>query len=113
AAFSLAILTGLAVVTQDDDAVFGHGFPERRRRERAGAAYPLRDGHAVVGALVLIGPALDPDTPAAEQLGGLLSELGPRLAAARAVHEAERRALLDPLTGLRNRREFERVLERY
>jgi len=104
---------GVAVVTQAGEDVFGPGVPERRRRERAGAAYPLRDGHAVVGALVLIGPALDPDTPAAEQLGGLLSELGPRLAAARAVHEAERRALLDPLTGLRNRREFERVLERY
>src|SRR3989442_1588767 len=100
AAVARAIQTGIPVVTQGGEDVFGPGVPERRRRERAGAAYPLRDGHAVVGALVLIGPALDPDTPAAEQLGGLMSELGPRLAAARAVHEAERRAPLHPPTGL-------------
>ncbi len=113
AAVVSAIHTGLPVVTQGGEDVFGPGVPERRRRERAGAAYPLLDGHVVVGALVLIGPPLDPDAPVVEQLGGLISELGPRLAAARAVHEAERRALLDPLTGLCNRREFERVLERY
>jgi len=113
AAVARAIQTGLPVVTQGGEDVFGPGVPERRRRERAGAAYPLRDGHVVVGALVLIGPALDPDTTVGDQLGGLMSELGPRLAAARALHEAERRGLLDPLTGLCNRREFERVLERY
>ena len=108
-----AIHTGLPVVTEGGEDVFGPGVPERRRRERAGTAYPLLDGHVVVGALVLIGPPLDPDAPVADQLGGLMSELGPRLAAARALHEAERRGLLDPLTGLCNRREFERVLERY
>src|SRR5439155_409031 len=108
-----AIHTSLPVVTEGGEDVFGPGVPERRRRERAGTAYPLLDGHLVVGALVLIGPPLDPDAPVADQLGGLMSELGPRLAAARALHEAERRGLLDPLTGLCNRREFERVLERY
>jgi diguanylate cyclase len=38
----------------------------------------------------------------------LIADLGPRLAAARAVHEAEQRAVRDPLTGLSNRREFDR-----
>src|SRR5256886_3093108 len=108
-----AIHTGLPVVTEGGEDVFGPGVPERRRRERAGTAYPLLDGHLVVGALVLVGPPLDPDAPVADQLGGLMSELGPRLAAARALHESERRGLLDPLTGLCNPREFERVLERY
>src|SRR2546430_11974596 len=108
-----AIHTGLPVVTEGGEDVFGPGVPERRRRERAGTAYPLLDGHVVVGALVLIGPPLDPDAPVADQLGGLMSELGPRLAAARALHEAGRRGLFDPLTGLCNRREFERVLDRY
>lgn len=67
----------------------------------------------VVGALVLLGPPLDPDTPLIDELGPLIAELGPRLAAARAVHDAERRAVVDHLTGLRNRGEFQRVLESY
>src|SRR5260221_13674480 len=88
-------------------------MPERRRSERAGAAYPVFDGHVVVGALVLMGAALDPDAAEMEQIGPMIAELGPRLAAARAVHEAEQRAIRDPLTGLCNRREFERALMEY
>jgi diguanylate cyclase (GGDEF)-like protein len=92
--------------------VFGPpaGLPERRRNERTGTAYPLLDGATTVGAFVLLGPPLDADTPVLDDLGPLLSDLGPRIAAARAVHEAERRAVVDPLTGLRNRREFELAL---
>ncbi len=108
-----AIHTGLPVATHGDEDVFGPGVPERRRRERAGAAYPLKDGHQTAGALVLLGPPVDPDTPLGEQLSRLVAELGPRLAAARAVHAAEQRAVLDPLTGLPNRREFERATELY
>jgi two-component system cell cycle response regulator len=63
-----------------------------------------------VGAFVLMGPPLEPDAPLLDDLAPLLSDLGPRLAATRAVHDAERRAVVDSLTGLRNRREFERVL---
>src|SRR5439155_385621 len=48
--------------------------------------------------------------PLLEDLSPLLTDLGPRIAAAQAVHDAERRAVVDPLTGLRNRREFERTL---
>ena len=108
-----AMQTGLPVMTQANEDIFGPGVPERRRQERAGSAYPLMDGHFAIGALVLLGPAILPESPLAEQVGQLVSELGPRLAAARAVHEAEQRAVVDPLTGLRNRREFERQIEAF
>jgi len=105
-----AIATGIPVATRGAEDVFGPGVPERRRSERAGTAYPLLDGAIVVGAFVVLGPPFDADAPALDDLSPLLNDLGPRLAAARAVHDAERRAVVDPLTGLRNRREFERVL---
>ena len=105
-----AIATGIPVATRGSEDVFGHGAPERRRNERAGTAYPLLDGAIVVGALVVLGPPLDADALALDDLSPLVNDLGPRIAAARAVHDAERRAVVDPLTGLRNRRDFERVL---
>jgi diguanylate cyclase (GGDEF)-like protein len=106
-----AMQSGLPIVAQGREDVFGPGVPERRRLEREGVAYPLRDGHLVAGALVLIGPSLAPESLQAQQLQRLVVELGPRLAAAQAVHEAEQRAVRDPLTGLVNRREFERRLD--
>jgi len=108
-----AMTGGVPVMARRGDDVFGPGMPERRRSERAGAAYPVFDGHVVVGALVLMGAALEPDAPEMEQIGPLIAELGPRLAAARAVHDAEQLAIRDPLTGLPNRREFERALAEY
>jgi diguanylate cyclase (GGDEF)-like protein len=108
-----AIMTGVPIVTRGGEDVFGPGVPERRRSDRAGTAYPLVDGSTVIGALVLLGPPFDPDAPLLDDLGPLIAELGPRLGAARAVHDAERRAVVDPLTGLRNRRQFERTLEAY
>jgi diguanylate cyclase (GGDEF)-like protein len=109
-AVARAIATAIPVATRGVVDVFGAGVPERRRSDRAGTAYPLLDGSIAVGAFVLLGPPLDPDAPLLDDLSPLLSDLGPRIAAARAVHEAERRAVVDPLTGLRNRREFERAL---
>ncbi|PYO85896.1 MAG: hypothetical protein DMD68_01990, partial [Gemmatimonadetes bacterium] len=106
-----AIETGVPVASQRNDDIFGPGMPERRRQERVGVAYPLVDGHFIVGALVLLGPTIAANAAAAEQIGRLIMELGPRLAAARAVREAEERAVLDPLTGLRNRREFEKQVD--
>jgi len=108
-----AIAAGIPVATRGTEDVFGHGMPERRRSERAGTAYPLLDGAIVVGAFVLLGPPLEADAPMLDDLSPLLGDLGPRIAAARAVHDAERRAVVDPLTGLRNRREFERALSTY
>jgi diguanylate cyclase (GGDEF)-like protein len=108
-----AMETGLPVVTQANEDIFGPGVSERRRQARAGQAYPLMDGRFAIGALVLLGPTILPESPLADQVGQLVAELGPRLAAARAVHEAEQRAVVDPLTGLRNRREFERQIESF
>ncbi len=108
-----AITAGVPIVSSRGEDVFGPGMPERRRSERAGTAYPLADGNMVIGALVLLGAPLDPGAPLIEHMGTLVSELGPRLAAARAVHDAEQRAIRDPLTGLCNRREFERAFMEY
>jgi len=108
-----AMASGVPVVARRGEDVFGSGMPERRRSERAGTAYPVFDGHVVVGSLVLLGAPLEPDAPVMEQIGPLIAELGPRLAAARAVHDAEQQAIRDPLTGLANRREFERTLAQY
>ena len=108
-----AIHSGLRVVSHGDEDVFGAELADRRRRDRAGTAYPLTDGHFTIGALVIAGPPADPDSQLAEQLDRLVSELGSRLAAARAVHEAEQRAMVDALTGLRNRRELDRRLSRH
>src|SRR5438045_3294892 len=103
-----AIASGIPVATRGAEDVFGPpaGLPERRRSERAGIAYPLLDGAMAVGAFIVLGPPLEADAPLLDDLSPLLSDLGPRIAAARAVHEAERRAVVDPLTGLRNRAEF-------
>ena len=105
-----AIASQIPVATGGNEDVFGPGVPERRRGERTGTAYPLMDGTVVVGAFVVLGPPLDPDAPMLDDLSPLLTDLGPRVAAAQAVHNAERRAIVDPLTGLSNRRELERVL---
>ena len=105
-----AIASQIPVATGGNEDVFGPGVPERRRGERTGTAYPLMDGSVVVGAFVVLGPPLDPDAPMLDDLSPLLSDLGPRVAAAQAVHNAERRAVVDPLTGLNNRRELDRAL---
>jgi diguanylate cyclase (GGDEF)-like protein len=91
-----AVEVGLPVVTQGDEDVFGPGVPERRRKERAGTAYPLADGHTAVGALVVLGPPATPDGPVATRIARLIGEMGPRIAAARSARAAPRG--LDALT---------------
>jgi len=108
-----AIESAVRIVTQSQNDILGGALPDRRRQERAGTAIPLFDGQVAIGALVIAGRGLDPDAVQAEQLQRLVQELGSRLAAARAVHEAEQRATLDPLTGLKNRRELERRIEKH
>jgi diguanylate cyclase (GGDEF)-like protein len=108
-----AIHSGLRVVSRGEEDVFGAALADRRRHDRAGTAYPLMDGHFAIGALVITGPPADPDSLLAEQLDRLVLELGSRLAAARAVYQAEQRAVVDALTGLRNRRELDRRLSRH
>src|SRR5213076_2607208 len=108
-----ALQSAVPVVTRGAEDIFGSALPDRRRQDRAGTAYPLFDGHFAFGALVVMGPQPPPGTPVADQLQRLVAELGSRLPAARAVFEAEQRAVSDPLTGLRNRREFERALNQH
>jgi diguanylate cyclase (GGDEF)-like protein len=109
-----ALQAAVPIVTRGTDDVFGPGMPERRRHERAGSAFPLLDGRTAVGALVLIGTsAADTASSTTDRISALVAELGPRLGAAKAVQDAEQRAVQDPLTGLRNRGEFQRTLESY
>jgi diguanylate cyclase (GGDEF)-like protein len=108
-----AITSGVPVVSRGADDVFGSALPDRRRQDRAGTAYPLFDGHFVIGALIVMGPQLPQGAPVADQVQRLVAELGSRLPGARAVYEAEQRAVSDPLTGLRNRRELERALNQH
>lgn len=105
---SRALDGGIPVVSASGEDVFGPGTPERRRREREGVVLPLLDGHFVVGALVIVGRGVDVSR---EALGMLVSELGPRLAAAKALQAAEQRATTDALTGLANRSLFERRVQ--
>jgi len=108
-----AIHAGIPVVAREREDVLGVSVADRRRQDRGGTAYPLMDGRLAIGALVVLGGPIGRDGPTAHQLQRLLHELGARLGAARAVHEAEQRAVLDPLTSLRNRRELERRVSRH
>ena len=108
-----SVSSGLYVVSSPGEDVLGPQMPERRQRDRMGTAFPLRDGTRAFGALVIIGAALDAGSPKAEQVNRLVAELGTRLSAVRAVHEAQERAVKDPLTGLHNRREFERRFDAF
>jgi diguanylate cyclase (GGDEF)-like protein len=108
-----AMSSGLYVVSGPGEDVLGPRMPERRQRDRMGTAFPLKDGEAGIGALVVIGSPLDAGSPKAEQVNRLVAELGTRLSAVRAVHEAQERAVKDALTGLHNRREFDRRFDLY
>src|SRR2546422_7729076 len=88
-----AIAGRVPVVSQGREDVLGSALSDRRRQDRAGTAYPLLDGHFAIGVLVVMGPPLPGDTRVADPLQRLVVELGARLAAARAVHEAEQRAV--------------------
>lgn len=90
--------------------LFGHPRTDRRRREERGIAFPVRDDRQrSFGALVVF---QTPDL-VSEALHTAISELateaGAEIAHLLAVHMVEQRALTDELTGLPNRREFERA----
>src|SRR5207245_9833484 len=62
-----AVTSAVPVVSRGAEDIFGEALPDRRRQDRAGTAYPLFDGHFVIGALVVTGPQLPPGTPVADQ----------------------------------------------
>src|SRR5207247_7423 len=84
-----ALQSAVPVVTRGAEDIFGSALPDRRRQDRAGTAYPVFDGHFVVGALVLTGPQLPPGTPVAAQAQRLLAELGARPAGAAAIRDKD------------------------
>jgi diguanylate cyclase (GGDEF)-like protein len=90
--------------------LFGHPRTDRRRREERGIAFPLRDDrHRSFGALVVFqSPELVNEERRAA-LSDLTTEAGSEIAHLLQVHLVEKRALTDELTGLPNRRAFERV----
>lgn len=106
-AVARAIQTMIPVVALPGEDVFGLARAERRQDGGEGTVYPLVDqGHAV-GALVVLGTRIEAGSLLAEQITRLAGELGPRLATARAVREAQERAQRDALTGLYNLRVLE------
>lgn len=99
-----------AVAAGKSEDLFGREPTDRRRKTGAGTAYPLRDGHDGVGALVVFGSNEDLDPAVRERVMWLTVETGPRFATAAAVRAAEERADTDDLTGLPNRAGLEGVM---
>ncbi len=99
-----------AIAAGRSEDLFGREPANRRRKTGEGTAYPLRDGHDGVGALVVFGPNEDLDPGVRERVMWLAVDTGPRFAAATAVRAAEERANTDSLTGLPNRAGLERAM---
>ena len=98
------------ITTGSTADLFGQLPKDRRRSEGQGTAYPLRDGRAGVGALIVFGPIDDLDAEVKERVMWLAADAGPRFAAAAAVRQAEERATTDPLTGLPNRTALDQAM---
>jgi diguanylate cyclase (GGDEF)-like protein len=105
-----ACMGDMPVVARSGEDIFGRLPSDRRRRHDQGTAYPLRDGRESCGALVIFGRSEGVDPAVREQVLGLATDMGARLAAAAAVQSAEARALTDSLTGLPNRKAFEQAM---
>lgn len=98
------------LVANDMGELLGVTPADRRRTGGGGAAYPLRDGRAGFGSLVVFGRPSEVGRDVWEQIMWLAADMGPQLAAAAAVQAAEARALRDPLTGLPNRAALDRAV---
>lgn len=90
--------------------LFGHRRLDRRRRDEAGVAIPLRSGRAGVGALVVFGPQETLDRAARDRIAELVADAGPRLAHAVEERASAAGARTDPVTGLPNRRGLDEVV---
>lgn len=98
------------LVADDMRELLGVTPADRRRASGGGTAYPLRDGRAGFGSLVVFGRPSEVGRDVWEQIMWLAADMGPQLAAAAAVQAAEDRALRDPLTGLPNRAALDRAV---
>lgn len=106
-----ACTSDLAIVGMTGHELFGQFRAGRRRREEQGTAYPLQDNGRGVGALVIFDRDTHLPREVRARLQAMISEEGPRLAAAAAIRAAELRALTDELTGLWNRRALDQVMQ--
>lgn len=86
------------------EELFGHPRPDRRRADLQGLAFPMVDGRAPVGALVVFGPPAGLAPEVREEVLHLVLAATPRLGHLQAIHVREARARTDELTGLVNRR---------
>ena len=90
--------------------LFGHPRPERRRREEIGTAFPLLDGRASVGALIVFGSPETLSIEARERIMWYAVDAGPRVALAWGDRVAEAQMVTDELTKLATRGALERAL---
>lgn len=94
--------------------LFGHPRSDRRRREEQGIAFPVRDDRGrSFGALVVFEDPHVLDEKRRLSVMELAADAGAELAHLLAVKSAEDRSLTDALTGLPNRRRFDRVIGGY
>lgn len=93
--------------------LFGRNETDRRRNIEHGIAFPLRTGREGVGSVVVFGSHQTLEPEIRERLLWLTVDAGPRIAAAANFREAEQQALVDPLTGLANRRALERSINTF
>jgi diguanylate cyclase (GGDEF)-like protein len=92
------------------EELFGHPRPDRRRADLQGLAFPMVDGRAQVGALVVFGPPAGLAPEVREEVLHVVLAAAPRLGHLHAIHVREARARTDELTGLVNRRGLDREM---
>lgn len=107
-----AITEGLPVVGAPDEKVLSIDRRDRRRYSGGGVAVPVAQGAIVHGAVLAFG---EPPAGTQDCLDGLAQEVrrfAPLVVTAYTAANAARRAETDELTGLANRRAFNRFLTR-
>jgi diguanylate cyclase (GGDEF)-like protein len=85
------------------EELLGHPRPDRRRADLQGLAFPMVDGRAPVGALVVFGPPSGLSPELREEVSHMVLAATPRIGHLQAIHVREARARTDELTGLVNR----------
>ncbi|HEX5385997.1 MAG TPA: GGDEF domain-containing protein [Gemmatimonadales bacterium] len=105
------VATGAAGQHIVSDDPLGDVVPDRRERQGAMLLVPIPAGAETVGAVAIhIPTGAEPSGAARAELIEALAQAGPRLAAAFAEDRSRNAAVLDPLTGLLNRRGLDALL---
>ncbi len=93
--------------------LLGETRANRRAREARGTAFPLRNGHPGVGALVVFGLPKKVDSSLTDRITAMAREAGPVMRRVTAVRASEQRAFIDDLTGQSNQRGLERAVQEH